>query len=334
MISLSRIVRVGKKIILMLKLSIECSINCISLFNVIFLYCWAHIRSMSLWGAYATNFHLLYISISQRRHKRSKIINFILKVRNTYFIYSFICGVSTGAKLFRVGCHVWYQLACSLRCLIYQCPSTCSINDTTVSRHQSFIEILNEQLIGYSMMRALNTQLLKYFPILGKYLSMRLSNPTYFFAFVGKSRCWEILLKKNLLHGIPRSNRTWENREKPCLCCPFWRERESFQQTCSSSTPFGFMPTQTIWNSLRWVWGSSPARPLNVGSKCIKPNLSSKFTLLSMFMHNSWFSILGAASSLSVCCRATTMVLTLTSFRNLRKVFSISRSTCTWLWLV
>jgi hypothetical protein len=55
---------------------------------------------------------------------------------------------------------------------------------------------------------------------------------------------------------------------------------------------------------------------------------------LSMFMHNSWFSILGAASSLSVCCRATTMVLTLTSFRNLRKVFSISRSTCTWLWLV
>jgi hypothetical protein len=49
------------------------------------------------------------------------------------------------------------------------------------------------------------------------------------------------------------------------------------------------MPTQTIWNSLRWVWGSSPARPLNVGSKCIKPDLSSNFTLLSMFMHNGWF---------------------------------------------
>jgi hypothetical protein len=46
------------------------------------------------------------------------------------------------------------------------------------------------------------------------------------------------------------------------------------------------MPTQTIWNSLRWVWGSSLARPLNVGSKCIKPDLSSKLTLLSMFMQN------------------------------------------------
>jgi len=80
----------------------------------------------------------------QRTHKRSKIINFIFKVKNTYLIYSFVCEVSTGAKLFRVGCHVRDQLACSLGCLIHQCPSTCSINDTTVSRHQSFIEILNE----------------------------------------------------------------------------------------------------------------------------------------------------------------------------------------------
>jgi len=133
------------------------------------------------------------------------------------------------AKLFRVGCHVWDQLACSLRCLIYQCPSTCSINDTTVSRHQSFIEILNEQLIGYLMMKALNAQLLKSFPILGKCLSIRLSNPTYFFPYVGNSRCWEILFKENLLHGIPSSNGTWENREKPCLCYPFQRERKSFQ---------------------------------------------------------------------------------------------------------
>jgi hypothetical protein len=39
------------------------------------------------------------------------------------------------------------------------------------------------------------------------------------------------------------------------------------------------MPTQTIWNSLRLVWGSSPTRPLNVGSKWIKPDLSSKLTL-------------------------------------------------------
>jgi hypothetical protein len=73
---------------------------------------------------------------------------------------------------------------------------------------------------------------------------------------------------------------------------------------------------------------------LNVGSKCIKPDLSSKLTLLSMFMHNGWFSILGAASSLNVYCRAIAMVLTRASIRNLRKVFSISRSTCTCLWLV
>jgi hypothetical protein len=73
---------------------------------------------------------------------------------------------------------------------------------------------------------------------------------------------------------------------------------------------------------------------LNIGSKCIKPDLSSKLALLSMFIHNGWFSTLGAASSLSVCYRATTMVLTRASFRNLRKVFCISWSTCTRLWLV
>jgi len=28
-------------------------------------------------------------------------------------------------------------------CLIYQCPSICRINDTTIIRHQFFIEILN-----------------------------------------------------------------------------------------------------------------------------------------------------------------------------------------------
>jgi hypothetical protein len=95
------------------------------------------------------------------------------------------------------------------------------------------------------------------------------------------------------------------------------------------STPFGFMPTQTMWNSLRWVWGSSPASPLNIGSKRIKPDLSSKLTLLLMFMHNYWFSMLREVSSLSVRCHATTMVLTRASFRNLRKVFFILRSTCT-----
>ena len=103
---------------------------------------------------------------------------------------------------------------------------------------------------------------------------------------------------------------------------PFKEKGKAFNLTYSSSIPFGFMPTQTIWNSLRWVWGSSPAKPLNIGSKCIKPDLSSKFTLLLIFMHNGWFSMLGAASSLSVCCRATAMVLTRASFRNQRKVFS------------
>jgi hypothetical protein len=53
-----------------------------------------------------------------------------------------------------------------------------------------------------------------------------------------------------------------------------------------------------------------------------------------MFMHNGWFSMLGAAISLSVCCRAITMMLRRASFRNLRKVFSISRSNYTWIWLV
>jgi hypothetical protein len=82
------------------------------------------------------------------------------------------------------------------------------------------------------------------------------------------------------------------------------------------------------------VWGSSSARPLKVGSKCIKPDLSSKFTLLSIFMHNGWFSMLGVASSLSVCYRVTAMALRRDSFHNLCKVFSISWSNCTWLWLV
>jgi len=101
----------------------------------------------------------------------------------------------------------------------------------------------------------------------------------------------------------------------------FKEKGKAFNLICSSSTPFGFMQMQTMWNSLRWVWGSSPASPLNIGSKCIKLDLSSKLTLLSMLMHNGWFSMLGAASSLSVCCRVTTTVSTRASFRNLHKTF-------------
>jgi len=44
--------------------------------------------------------------------------------------------------------------------------------------------------------------------------------------------------------------------------------------------------------------------------------------------------MLGAVKSLSVCCRAIAMVLTRASFCNLRKVFSISKSTYTCFWLV
>ena len=101
----------------------------------------------------------------------------------------------------------------------------------------------------------------------------------------------------------------------------FKEKRKAFNLTYSSSTPYGFMSTQTIWNSLRWVWGSSLASPLNIGSMCMNPNLSSKLMLLLMFMHNGWFSILRAASSLSVYCCVTVMVLIRASFHNLRKVF-------------
>ena len=51
MISPSMIVCVRKGIILTLGLSIECSINCICLFNVIFLHCWAHIRFRGFRGS-------------------------------------------------------------------------------------------------------------------------------------------------------------------------------------------------------------------------------------------------------------------------------------------
>jgi len=120
------------------------------------------------------------------------------------------------------------------------------INDTTISKHQYFIEVLNEQLIEYLMIRALNAQLLKSFPILGECFPMRLSNPTYFFPYVGNSRGWEILFKENLLHVIPSSNGTGENGEKPCFCCLFKKRGKAFNLTCSSSTPCGFMPTQIM----------------------------------------------------------------------------------------
>jgi len=194
--------------------------------------------------------------------------------------------------------------------------------------------ILNEQLIGYLMMRALNAQLLKSFPKLWECLPMRLLNPTYLFSMLATWDAGKYFSRKIFFIAFQVPMDLGRIEKSHAFAAPFREKGKAFNLTCSSSTPFGFMSTQTIWNSLRWVWGSSPTSPLNVGSKCIKPNLSSKLTLLLMFMHNGWFFILGAASSLSVYCRAIAMELTQAFVRKLRKVFSISRSTCTCLWLV
>jgi len=184
-------------------------------------------------------------------------------------------------------------------------------------------------------MRALNAQLLKSFPILGECLPMRLLNPTYFFLTLATWEAGKYFSRKIFfmpLFQVPMEPRRIEKSH--AFAAPFKEKEKAFNLTYSLSNPFGFISTQTMWNSLTWVWGTSPASPLNIGSRCIKPDFSSKLALLSMFMHNGWFSTLGAASSLSVCCRATTIVLTWATFHNLRKVFSISRSTCTCLWLV
>ena len=119
------------------------------------------------------------------------------------------------------------------------------------------------------------------------------------------------------------------------FAAPFKEKRKAFNLTCSSSTLYRFMSTQTMWNSLRWVWGSSLASPLIIDSMCMNPDLSSKLALLlMMFMHNGWFSTLREISSLTVCYCVTTMMLMRASFCNLRKVFSILRSTCTCSWSV
>jgi len=190
------------------------------------------------------------------------------------------------AKLFGVGCHIWDQLACSLESLIYQCPSTCRINDTTVNRHQSFIEILNEQLIGYLMMRALNVQLLKSFPILGECLPIRLSNPTFSFLMLATRDSGKYFSRKIFFMPFQVLIKPRRIEKSHAFTALFKEKGKAFNLTYSSSTLFSFIPTQTIWNSLRWLWGSFLASPLNIGSKCIKPDLSSKLTLLSIFMYN------------------------------------------------
>jgi len=220
-------------------------------------------------------------------------------------------------------------LACSLGCFIYQYPSTCHINDIAVSRHQSFIELL--KVFDDEGIECIVTQI---FPNTWRVFPHEIVESHIFLPYANNSRGWEILFKENLLHAIPSSNGTRKNGEKSCFAAPFKEKGKAFNLTCFLSTPCDFMPMQTMWNSLRWVWGSSLASPLNIGSGCINSNLRSKLTLLSIIIHNSWFSMLGATSSLSVCCRATTMVLMRASFHNLCKMFSILKSTCTCRWLV
>jgi len=182
-------------------------------------------------------------------------------------------------------------------------------------------------------MSTLNAPLLKSFPIFRECFPMRFLNPIYYLPYFGNLRRWEILLKekKFMPFRVPMEPRRMEKSHD--FVAPLKKNKKAFNLTCSSSTPCSFILTQIMWNSLRWVWRSSLASPLNIG-KCINPNLSLKLTLLSMFMHNGWFSMLGATSSLSIYCHVTTMVLMWPSFHNLCKVFFIWRSTCTFAWLV
>ena len=63
--------------------------------------------------------------------------------------------------------------------------------------------------------------------------------------------------------------------------------------------PAGLMVVHTVWNSLRCLCGSSPARPWNLGSKCIKPDLNS-YCPSGYWIHIVWKETSGATSSLRV----------------------------------
>lgn len=70
---------------------------------------------------------------------------------------------------------------------------------------------------------------------------------------------------------------------------------------CLFIIPTSFMLEQTTWNSFNCLLEYSLSIPLKVGRKCISPNLSSK--AISRFryrMHRSYYSKLGATSSLSM----------------------------------
>jgi len=77
------------------------------------------------------------------------------------------------------------------------------------------------------MMRALNAQLLKSFPILEECLPMRLSNPTYLFPSVGNSRGWEILFKENPLHAIPILMKSRRMVKNHAFAVPFKEKRKA-----------------------------------------------------------------------------------------------------------
>jgi hypothetical protein len=80
---------------------------------------------------------------------------------------------------------------------------------------------------------------------------MRLSNPTYFFPYVGNSRGWEILFEEIFFMSFHVPMELGRIEKNHAFVAPFREKGKAFNLTCSLSTPFGFMPTQTMWNSLR-----------------------------------------------------------------------------------
>ena len=75
---------------------------------------------------------------------------------------------------------------------------------------------------------------------------MRLPNPTYFFSYVGNSRGWEILFKENLLMPFQVPMEPERIEKSHAFAATFKEKGKAFNLTCSLSTPFGFMPTQTM----------------------------------------------------------------------------------------
>ena len=80
-------------------------------------------------------------------------------------------------------------------------------------------------------------------------------------------------------------------KEKGNACC----------FTFSSKIPYSLMLERTTWNSFKFLWGSSLARPQKVGNKCINPDFNSKVApKLQYSIHKGcWFKS-GATKSFNV----------------------------------